>query len=75
MQRYELKFGRKRSFKNAPRTLDLDILLYDDLVISDDELIIPHPEMHKRAFVLEPLKQIAPNVVHPLLHQRIRDMI
>ena len=75
LQKLENDANRVRDVHWGPRTLDLDILLYDDLVISDDELIIPHPEMHKRAFVLEPLKQIAPNVVHPLLHQRIRDMI
>lgn len=55
--------------------MDLDILLYDDIVTSEDELTIPHPEMHKRSFVLEPLKQIAPNAVHPVLRQRIRDIL
>lgn len=75
LQKLEQEANRVRDVHWGPRTLDLDILLYDDLVTSDDELIIPHPEMHKRAFVLEPLKQIAPNAVHPLLKQRIRDMI
>ena len=75
LQKLEQEANRVRDVQWGPRTLDLDILLYDDLVTSDDELIIPHPEMHKRAFVLEPLKQIAPNAVHPLLKQRIRDMI
>lgn len=75
LQKLENDANRVREEHWGPRTLDLDILLYDDLVTEDEELIIPHPEMHKRAFVLEPLKQIAPNVVHPLLHQRIRDMI
>lgn len=75
LQKLESEANRVREVHWGPRTLDLDILLYDDLVTSDDELTIPHPEMHKRAFVLEPLKQIAPNAIHPLLHQRIRDMI
>lgn len=75
LQRIEKDANRTREVHWGPRTLDLDILLYDDLVVSEDDLVIPHPEMHKRAFVLEPLKQIAPNVVHPLLRQRIRDMI
>lgn len=75
LQRLEQEANRVRDIHWGPRTLDLDILLYDDLVTADDELTIPHPEMHKRAFVLEPLKQIAPNAIHPLLHQRIRDMI
>ncbi|MBQ3583838.1 MAG: 2-amino-4-hydroxy-6-hydroxymethyldihydropteridine diphosphokinase [Lachnospiraceae bacterium] len=75
LQKVEQDANRTREVHWGPRTLDLDILLYDDLVLSEEDLVIPHPEMHKRAFVLEPLKQIAPNVVHPLLHQRIRDMI
>lgn len=75
LQKLENDANRTREVHWGPRTLDLDILLYDDLVTEDDELVIPHPEMHKRAFVLEPLNQIAPNVVHPLLKQRIRDMI
>ncbi|MBQ5446829.1 MAG: 2-amino-4-hydroxy-6-hydroxymethyldihydropteridine diphosphokinase [Lachnospiraceae bacterium] len=75
LQKLENDANRKRDVHWGPRTLDLDILLYDDLVLCDDELVIPHPEMHKRAFVLEPLKQIAPDAVHPLLHQRIRDMV
>lgn len=75
LQKLENEANRVREIHWGPRTLDLDILLYDDLVTSDDELTIPHPEMHKRSFVLEPLKQIAPNAVHPLLNQRIRDLI
>jgi dihydroneopterin aldolase/2-amino-4-hydroxy-6-hydroxymethyldihydropteridine diphosphokinase len=75
LQRLEQEANRVREIHWGPRTLDLDILLYDDLVTTDDELTIPHPEMHKRAFVLEPLKQIAPNAIHPLFNQRIRDMV
>lgn len=75
LQKLEQDAGRTRDVHWGPRTLDLDILLYDDLILSEDDLVIPHPEMHKRAFVLEPLKQIAPDAVHPLLRQRIRDMI
>lgn len=75
LHRLEQAANRTREIHWGPRTLDLDILLYDDLVTDEEELVIPHPEMHKRAFVLEPLKQIAPNVVHPVLKQRIRDMI
>lgn len=74
LQKLEGEANRTREVHWGPRTLDLDILLYDDLVTQDDELTIPHPEMHKREFVLEPLKQIAPNAIHPLLHKRIRDI-
>jgi 2-amino-4-hydroxy-6-hydroxymethyldihydropteridine diphosphokinase len=61
----ELKFGRMRPYKNAPRTLDLDLLLYDDLVYLSDRLQLPHPRMHQRAFVLAPLIEIAPEITIP----------
>ncbi len=56
--RLELAHGRERPFPNAPRTLDLDLLLYGDQVIDDAELALPHPRMHQRAFVLAPLAEI-----------------
>jgi 2-amino-4-hydroxy-6-hydroxymethyldihydropteridine diphosphokinase len=61
----EAKFGRERGVRNAPRTLDLDLLLYGDLVQDDPELTLPHPRMHQRAFVLAPLAEIAPGLVIP----------
>jgi 2-amino-4-hydroxy-6-hydroxymethyldihydropteridine diphosphokinase len=61
----EIQFGRRRSVKNAPRTLDLDLLLFGDSVQSDPELTLPHPRMHERAFVLVPLAEIAPDAVIP----------
>lgn len=61
----EARFGRERSVKNAPRTLDLDLLLYGDQVQDDPSLTLPHPRMHERAFVLTPLAEIAPGVVIP----------
>lgn len=61
----EQQFGRIRTFKNAPRTLDLDILLYDDLVITTPYLTVPHPRMTERAFVMIPLQEIAPDLVIP----------
>jgi len=55
--------GRQRPYLNAPRTLDLDVLLYDDLHMSDPSLTIPHPRMWQRAFVLRPLQELAPDRV------------
>jgi 2-amino-4-hydroxy-6-hydroxymethyldihydropteridine diphosphokinase len=63
--RVEGEFGRVRSVRNAPRTLDLDLILYDDLVQDDPELTLPHPRMHERAFVLAPLAEIAPGLIVP----------
>ena len=61
----EARFGRVRSIPNAPRTLDLDLLLYGDLVCAGEQLTLPHPRMHQRAFVLVPLAEIAPGLVIP----------
>ena len=61
----EQRFGRERSFRNAPRTLDLDLLLYDAQSIAEPGLAVPHPRMHQRAFVLAPLLEIAPDCIIP----------
>jgi 2-amino-4-hydroxy-6-hydroxymethyldihydropteridine diphosphokinase len=61
----EGRFGRQRSVKNAPRTLDLDLLLYGDVVSDDPQLTLPHPRLHERAFVLAPLAEIAPQLSIP----------
>ena len=61
----EQQADRKREIHWGPRTLDLDILLYDDLIVQEEDLYIPHIEMHKRDFVLRPLVQIAPYAIHP----------
>lgn len=63
--RIEHGHGRERTFRNAPRTLDLDVLLYDDLRLHEHGLTIPHPQMHLRAFVLQPLLEIAPDCAIP----------
>ena len=65
--------GRHRPFRNAPRTLDLDILLYDRLVLKDADLVIPHPRMWLRAFVLRPLAEIAPALVTHAQLQAVAD--
>jgi 2-amino-4-hydroxy-6-hydroxymethyldihydropteridine diphosphokinase len=63
----EQALGRQRRQRWAPRTIDLDLLLYEDQVIREPHLVVPHPLMHERRFVLEPLVEIAPEVVHPVL--------
>jgi 2-amino-4-hydroxy-6-hydroxymethyldihydropteridine diphosphokinase len=63
----ERRLGRVRTRRWGPRPLDLDILLYEDLVIDEPDLVVPHPLMHERAFVLVPLAELAPDLVHPVL--------
>jgi 2-amino-4-hydroxy-6-hydroxymethyldihydropteridine diphosphokinase len=74
-QGIESALGRTRSFTGAPRMLDLDILFYGDCVIETERLVIPHPRAAERRFVLEPLAQIAPAFVHPLLRQTVRSLL
>ncbi len=63
----EDRFGRERTVRWGPRTLDLDLLLYGDAVINEPDLTVPHPRMHERPFVIGPLREIAPDVRHPVL--------
>jgi len=65
LQDIEQAHGRERPYHNAPRTLDLDLLLYGDETIDSPALTVPHPRMHERAFVLQPLLEIAPDIVIP----------
>ncbi len=65
LQDIELAHGRERPYRNAPRTLDLDLLLYGDQIIDSESLSVPHPRMHERAFVLAPLAEVAPDLVIP----------
>jgi len=71
----EKGMGRKESVRWGPRIIDLDILLFEDMVLKEEDLEIPHPLMHERDFVLRPLCEIAPDRVHPLLKMRICDLM
>lgn len=73
IQDIEAAGGRTRSFPNAPRTIDIDLLLYDDRQITRPELTVPHPRMLERGFVLRPLAEVAPWWVHPITGERIAD--
>lgn len=70
----EKTLKRERTIQWGPRTIDLDVLLYDNLTTFSEEIIIPHPRMHERLFVLKPLSDIAPYIIHPILKKRIIDL-
>jgi 2-amino-4-hydroxy-6-hydroxymethyldihydropteridine diphosphokinase len=71
----EEKGGRKRTVKNAPRTIDIDILFYDRLILELPGLSIPHPRIADRRFVLEPLNEISPYFLHPVLGKTIQELL
>jgi len=73
-QSIEKILGRIKTIKYGPRTIDLDILFYGNYIIKTKNLIIPHPRLHKRLFVLEPLNELCPELVHPVLKKSVEEL-
>lgn len=71
----EARLGRKRLVKYGPRTIDIDVLFYGNTVIKSESLIIPHPEIANRRFVLLPCCELIPNFIHPMLHSSIKQLL
>ena len=75
LKKIEKEMGRQDSMRWGPRIIDLDILLYNDIILNTDSLTIPHPLMHEREFVLGPLSELAGDFIHPVLKKSIRALL
>lgn len=75
IRKIETDFGRSRSVQNAPRIIDIDLLCYNETIINDKDLQIPHPRLHERAFVLYPTLEIAPECIHPQTGIKIKEYV
>jgi len=75
LKQIEVQLGREQNFRWGPRLIDLDILFYDNLVLDSPSLVIPHPRLQERAFVIVPLADVAPDYVHPVLRQTVRELL
>jgi 2-amino-4-hydroxy-6-hydroxymethyldihydropteridine diphosphokinase len=75
LRKIERKLGRKRTVEKGPRSIDIDILLYGESVIDSQDLVVPHPRMHERRFVLQPLADLAPDLRHPVLRRSVKELL
>jgi 2-amino-4-hydroxy-6-hydroxymethyldihydropteridine diphosphokinase len=75
LKQLEVELGREQNFRWGPRLIDLDILFYDDLTLDSPPLVIPHPRLQERAFVLVPLADVAAKYMHPLLRKRVWELL
>ncbi len=75
LKELEATLGRTPSFRNGPRLIDLDILFYDDIILDTPGLVIPHPRLHERTFVLVPLLDVAPDLMHPILRRTMSQIM